>query len=451
MADAPAFFQSIMNDMKRDMKLVGAYLDDSIVFGKSVKEHLLILDKWIDKLAEKNFRIQPTKSQLFCDKVEFLGHIIDGSGIKANPKRLAEYTRMATPISPKQLQKFLGRMTYVTRHLPFWKADRSELYNLMNDSNTKFQRHEQEVVRKHCEIINAQYAHSIPLNFPKSGYPLHLYTDASVEGIGCVLAQIIDGEVSVIDQFSKILGRSQKNWSVYRKELYAVTEGVAKWRKLLNRWLFYIHVDNKSAVEFTSKSMVHTLNDEKQSKIVQRWIATIAEFNFGISHIAGEENLLADFLSRDPQQLKSTVDIGISMVGKGMMLDHINSYVDASSSSTNHGNIVGPNPRNTIHMVKTMVTMKHDLAKADPPDLKTKHRLLRDTHMLDHASSTVMMHRIMEAGFYWKELKNECIAVCRQCERCLKFNSARKVYNDPMQVSAVVPWSHIQIDLAWSI
>lgn len=80
---APATFQRLMEKAVGDMNLlqVLVYLDDLIVFGKTLEEHEQRLLKVLDRLEEFGLKLSIDKCLLCQPQVKFLGHIVSASGV----------------------------------------------------------------------------------------------------------------------------------------------------------------------------------------------------------------------------------------------------------------------------------------------------------------------------------------------------------------------------------
>ena len=90
LCNAPATFQRLMENVLAglacDKCLV--YLDDILVIGQSLDEHLSNLREVFSRLQRAGLRLKPTKCKLLGKEVEFLGHVVSRYGIKADPKKV---------------------------------------------------------------------------------------------------------------------------------------------------------------------------------------------------------------------------------------------------------------------------------------------------------------------------------------------------------------------------
>ena len=58
------------------------YLDDILIFTRTIEEHYNVFGKVLEKIREAKLRINPEKCQLLKSEVKFLGHIINSQGIR---------------------------------------------------------------------------------------------------------------------------------------------------------------------------------------------------------------------------------------------------------------------------------------------------------------------------------------------------------------------------------
>ena len=66
-------------------------MDDNILmFGKDEKEHRERLVRVLKQLESAHVTLNPSKCEFSRDKIKFLGHIIDRTGVKADPDKTDE-------------------------------------------------------------------------------------------------------------------------------------------------------------------------------------------------------------------------------------------------------------------------------------------------------------------------------------------------------------------------
>lgn len=128
---APATFQRLMEKVVGDMNLlqVLVYLDDLIVFGRTLQEHENRLLKVIDRLKEAGLKISPDKCQFGQAKVKYVGHIVSTEGIAADPEKIKAVTTWPQPVDLKSLRSFLGFCGYYRRFI----ADYAKIVKPLTD------------------------------------------------------------------------------------------------------------------------------------------------------------------------------------------------------------------------------------------------------------------------------------------------------------------------------
>ena len=83
LSTAPATFQRMMNTIFFEMldKGVLIYLDDILVYSKTIEEHKKLLDRVFYYLNLNKLYLKEKKCSLFLEKISFLGHVISKDGV----------------------------------------------------------------------------------------------------------------------------------------------------------------------------------------------------------------------------------------------------------------------------------------------------------------------------------------------------------------------------------
>src|SRR5436190_15786290 len=98
-------------------KICFVYLDDIIILGSSLQEHIENITKVFNKLREANLKIQPDKSSFFRKEVEYLGHVITTENIKPNPDKIKTIQNFPLPKRTTEIKSFLGLLGYYRRFI----------------------------------------------------------------------------------------------------------------------------------------------------------------------------------------------------------------------------------------------------------------------------------------------------------------------------------------------
>ncbi|GLB42649.1 putative DNA RNA polymerase [Lyophyllum shimeji] len=118
--NAPATFQRLMTSIFRDVigKFMHVYLDDIFIYSESIEEHESHLRIVFERLREQSLYLKWKKCELYADKVDCLGHIIDDQGIHPDADKLARIRDWRTPRNYNDVQRFVGLVNYVGSFLP---------------------------------------------------------------------------------------------------------------------------------------------------------------------------------------------------------------------------------------------------------------------------------------------------------------------------------------------
>ena len=90
LTNAPATFHRLMNEIFREdlLKHVLFFLDDLLVYSETPAEHLEQLEKVLLNLRATGLKLKPKKCNLFQTQVNYLGHVLEKTGMPPNPKKL---------------------------------------------------------------------------------------------------------------------------------------------------------------------------------------------------------------------------------------------------------------------------------------------------------------------------------------------------------------------------
>jgi RNase H-like domain found in reverse transcriptase/Integrase zinc binding domain len=127
--------------------------------------------------------------------------------------------------------------------------------------------------------------------------PIVVTTDASGFAIGAVLEQDEAGARRPVAYFSRTMNPHEQNYHAQEQELLAIVEALRHWRSYLHGQTFLVQTDHASLQYLTTQ-------DHLTPRQV-RWLERLIDFDFKIVHIAGKTNLVADALSRSPDEIPS--------------------------------------------------------------------------------------------------------------------------------------------------
>ena len=81
LAQAPAFFQHLMNKVLDNCSFAMTYLDDIIIFSDTEEEHLAHIEEIVKRLEAADLKMKRSKCDFFKRHIHYLGHLISADGI----------------------------------------------------------------------------------------------------------------------------------------------------------------------------------------------------------------------------------------------------------------------------------------------------------------------------------------------------------------------------------
>ena len=99
LTSAPSTFQRVMNNIFFDLldRGVLVYLDDILVYSKTVAEHKQLLNQVFSLFSKYKLFLKEKKCSLFMEKVNFLGHVVSSKGIELESGKVDVVQKWPTP------------------------------------------------------------------------------------------------------------------------------------------------------------------------------------------------------------------------------------------------------------------------------------------------------------------------------------------------------------------
>ena len=99
LTNSGASFQRLMGHILRELEYRFAliYIDDVIIFSKSIEDHLVHLEEVFRRLREANVKLNPSKCSFVKQKVDYLGHVVTPDGVSPNPDKIRVVQEFPTP------------------------------------------------------------------------------------------------------------------------------------------------------------------------------------------------------------------------------------------------------------------------------------------------------------------------------------------------------------------
>ncbi|RVW43066.1 Retrovirus-related Pol polyprotein from transposon 17.6 [Vitis vinifera] len=233
-------------------QFVVVFIDDILVYSKSREEHERHLSIVLQTLRDKQLYVKLKKCEFWLDKVSFLGHVVTKDDISVDPGK--GFSKIALPLT---------RLT-----------QKGVKFEWSNDCERGFQ-----------ELKNKLVTTPI-LTIPSGSGGFVVYSDASHQGLGCVLMQ----HGKVVAYASRQLKPYEQNYPTHDLELAVLVFALKIWRHFLFGETYEIFIDHKS---------LKYLFSQKELNMRQRmWIELLKDYDCIIQYHPRKANVVVDALSR---------------------------------------------------------------------------------------------------------------------------------------------------------
>ncbi|GBG85719.1 hypothetical protein CBR_g40447 [Chara braunii] len=185
LTNAPATFQRCMNDFFRPWldKFVVVYLDDILVFSRTLEEHQGHLRQVLEKLREANFKINAKKCDWAKTQVLYLGHVLDGDNVKPEDSKIVAIRDWPTPRTLTELCSFLGLANYYRKFVRKFSTIAAPLRRLLRKETIWKWDKDCTFAMKKLKQALIEYP---VLKVADPSLPFVITTDASQYGIGAL-------------------------------------------------------------------------------------------------------------------------------------------------------------------------------------------------------------------------------------------------------------------------
>ena len=359
LSSSPTFFQSLVEKVFMGLKqsVVVCYLDDALSGSKTFDEMCDNLRKIFNRIRESKMLLNPKKCELFLQELKFLGYIINSSGIKACPEKIAVITKMTPPNSVKTVRSFLGLTGFFRK----WVKDYSKIcepLTRLTKKNAKFKWEDEQ--KEAWQTIKDKLVESPILAHPDLKRRFTLIIDASNIAAGGILAQKDEsGKLHPIAYGSTVLNTSQRNWSVHQRELYALIYFCEKYQSFLLGSQFDVITDNTTLLHLDKLKDI-------QSQRLWRWFEKLQKYDYKITYSPSKSNP-SDALSRLPRtddDLANTIPPNCEDV---MAI----SPQDMSTESQFAVSMTNDTIKDAQKSDSTIITVKEWIAAGQKPDKST--------------------------------------------------------------------------------
>ncbi len=251
----------------------------------------------MEALKKAQLYFNPAKCKFFLLELDFLSHHISCRGIEPQSSKVEKVLQWPVPKSATDVRAFLGLVRYMASFLPkladfttvltplTTKEARSNFPEWTADHQFAF-----EAIKS--LVVSAECLTTIDHQNPGDN-KIFVTCDASDWRTGATLSFGTSWETARPVAFDSLqLKDAEKNYPVHEKELLAIIRALKKWRSDLLGVPIFVYTDHRTLENFD------TQRDLSRRQL--RWQEYMSQYDMTIIYIRGEDNCVADALSRIP-------------------------------------------------------------------------------------------------------------------------------------------------------
>ncbi|XP_050703984.1 uncharacterized protein LOC126989430 isoform X2 [Eriocheir sinensis] len=286
---ACATYIRLMRLVLAGLEGVTFYFDNIFIFGSTWGKHLDALNSVLIRLRQHGLTARPSKCRFGFGSIEYLGFIVDGNTLRPQENKVSAISSIPPPSNKKLLRSFLGMISFYRMFIPDAASYTSSLSDLLRKGVPEPLVWTEEL--QVCFERLKTALHSDPvLRLPDQTRPFVLRTDASNQALGAVLLQFHQDCPHPVAYGSRKLLDRERRYSTIERECLAVVSGIRHFDYYLRGKEFVLEVDHKPLVYLT-----HFKGGNDR---LLRWALCLQGYRFRVVHIAGENNIGGDLLSR---------------------------------------------------------------------------------------------------------------------------------------------------------
>lgn len=295
LANAPAMFQRIMQSVLGDKlnRSAMVYIDDIVIFSPTWEDHLRDVEEVLTCLRNHKFQVKRSKCQFGASEIAFLGHIVNGEGVKPDPENIAAIVDCPAPSNLTQVLSFLGLANYYRKFIEGFAEMARPLHDLTKkDVPFVFG----PLQTSAFERLKVALTSSPLLAHPKFDRGWIINVDASAVGWGATLNQTgDDARVHPVAFVSRAWPNEKwRKASATEREAYGLVHAMKHWR-------YYLELAPVTLVCTDHQALTYLANGKDcTNEVVRSLLFKINGFNYRLEYKPGRVNNDADALSRKP-------------------------------------------------------------------------------------------------------------------------------------------------------
>ncbi|KAA3488005.1 DNA/RNA polymerases superfamily protein [Gossypium australe] len=432
LTNVPTVFMDLMNRIFRPYldKFIIVFIDDILIYSRHENEHVGHLRKVLQILRDKQLYAK------FSKKSWIFGHIVSRDGIRVNLNKISAIVEWKPPRSITEVRSFLGLAGYYKRFVKGFSMIATPMTRQLQ-KDVKFDWTEK--CQQSFEKLKALLTEALVLVQHEPGREFVVYSDASMNRLGCVLMQ----EGKVIAYASSQLKSHEKNYLIHDLELAVIVFALKIWRHHLYGEKFRIFTDHKS--------LKYLMTQKELNLRQRRWLELIKDYELVVDYHPGKANVVADALRRKSLFALRAMNTRMALLNNGsilaelrarpLFLQNICEAQKGDSDLQAKRVLCESNVESDFRVSFDGCLMFRDRVCV-PRDDELIQKILQEAHsgcLSVHPGST-KMYNDLKKWYWWPNMKKDISEFVSRCLICQQVKAEHQVPSGLLQHIMVPEW-----------
>lgn len=311
---SPAKFQRFMDRVLLPMlgRGVIVFVDDVLIYANSASELTARLRQVFELLDANHIKLKREKCAFHLTRVRFLGHMVDGDGLSADPTKVQAILDMPRPRNVRDVRALLGVVGFLRQYIP----SLGDMVRPLHALTVKGVAMVWTDLHQYCmDLIVESLLSAQVLALPDPNREKAIMTDASDFSMGGVLLQwhLETDKWRPLAYASWKMTPQQASQAPTTKEFYAMVEALRKWdHELCNQSSVKVFSDHKPLEVLASGQI-------RLNAMIRRRLDELGSKGIKVQYVTAEGVGVADWLSRRPDHRIQMKEVAKRSLDQGLV------------------------------------------------------------------------------------------------------------------------------------
>ena len=264
-----------------------------------------------------------------------------------------------------------------------------------------------------------------------------------------------DGMIWPVLYWSSKFRKYEQNYCILEKEALAVVSAITKLHKYLLGRKFYLMTDHRPL-----EGLLSQVTSKRTIARIERWKEKLACYNYEITYIKGDSNIMADYLSRSATETNhDEVPLQEESIINSLQKNNELSNIEYGEEMKELGRVILNDSWSeeeikrfkAFYKVRDRITEKDGFLFLDQalyiPDRSQRKEIIAKAH--EHHQGINRTTRRVTELYWWPGYTNDIRKAIQGCNRCEGSDRTKKTFTPPMHPTPLVegPWQKVAVDL----